>query len=87
MTECPFEEAWAAWRDGPIIWGGIPSPLLEDRTEESDFRDYIERLLQTVGDRPVILNVVDMMLGINSIDRVRYIAERLEQQARLKGWN
>ena len=87
LTECPFEEAWAAWRDGPIIWGGIPSPLLEDRTEESDFRDYIERLLQTVGDRPVILNVVDMMLGINSIDRVRYIAERLEQQARLKGWN
>ena len=29
ITECTFEEAWAAWDKGPLIWGGIPSYYLE----------------------------------------------------------
>jgi len=78
LTECTFEEAWEAWKDGPIIWGGIPSPLLEKRTSENDFREHIVRLLQTIGDRPIILGIGDMVMGNNLIDRVRYIAERVE---------
>ena len=36
LTPCTFDEVWTAWRGGPIIWGGIPSPLLEeDRTDEA----------------------------------------------------
>ena len=50
LTSCRFEEAWAAWHGGPLIWGGIPSPLLEeDRTDEETFRSAIDRLLDTVG--------------------------------------
>lgn len=81
VTECTFEEAWHAWRDGPIIWGGIPSPILEERTSESEFRDYVARVLDTVGDGSIILGVGDMVMGNNLIERVRYIADRVEEHA------
>ena len=78
LTECTFEEAWEAWQDGPMIWGGIPSPILEERTSEDDFQEYIRRLLQTIGDKPIILGVGDMVLGNNLIERVEYIAKEVE---------
>jgi hypothetical protein len=52
---------------------------LEERTPEETFRDHIDRLLETVGDGPIILGVSDMVVGPNLIDRVRYIAERVEE--------
>lgn len=79
VTECTFEEAWNAWRDGPIIWGGIPSLVLEAQTSESQFQDYVRRVLETVGDQPIILGVGDMVMGNNLIERVRYIADKVEQ--------
>lgn len=78
LTQCTFEEAWEAWKDGPIIWGGVPSSMLEERTNEREFREYILRVLQTIGDRPIILGVGDMVMGNNLIDRVRYIAKKVE---------
>ncbi|MDP6360082.1 MAG: uroporphyrinogen decarboxylase family protein [Planctomycetota bacterium] len=78
LTECTFDEAWNAWPDGPMIWGGIPSPILEERTSQGAFEDYVGRVLQTIGDGPVILGVSDMVMGNNSIERVRYIAEQVE---------
>jgi len=79
LTECTFDEAWHAWRGGPLIWGGIPSPILEERTSEEEFQAYIEHLLEVVGDQPIILGVGDMVMGHNSIERVRYIARRVEE--------
>ncbi len=79
LTECTFEEAWEAWQDGPLIWGGIPSPILEERTSEDDFQEYVQRLLQTVGNKPIILGVGDMVLGNNLIERVEHIASEVEK--------
>jgi hypothetical protein len=81
LTECTFDEAWQTWRGGPIIWGGIPSPLLEERTGEEEFRDYLEHILAMVNDQAIILCVVDMVMGHNSLERIRYIADRLEQHS------
>ena len=78
LTECTFEEAWEAWQDGPTIWGGIPSPILEVRTPEHEFQEYVDRLLQTIGNKPIILGVGDMVLGNNLIERVEYIARAVE---------
>ena len=78
LTECTFEEAWETWRNGPIIWGGIPSPILEERTQDDEFQEYVHRLLQTIGDQPIILGVGDMVLGNNLIERVEYIATEVE---------
>ena len=78
LTNCTFEEAWKAWQDGPLIWGGIPSPILEQSLSEEDFRRYIHDMLETVGDNPIIFGVVDLFMRHNSIDRVQYIAGQLE---------
>ena len=79
LTECRFEEAWAAWGSGPIIWGGIPSPLLEEATRPEEFSAYMEGLFAKI-DRPLILGVVDLFMRHNSIERVRQIAQELEKR-------
>jgi hypothetical protein len=78
LTPCRLEEAWAAWEHGPLIWGGIPSPMLEARTSEAEFEVYLEQLLALIQGRPIILNVVDLVLGISSITRIQRIAQRVE---------
>jgi hypothetical protein len=78
ITELPFAEAWETWKDGPIIWGGIPSYYLQEDVDEEVFQDYLEDLLTTIGDRPIILGVGDAVMSDNMIDRVQYIARRVE---------
>jgi len=78
LTECHFEEAWQEWEKGPMIWGGIPSPILEERTSDSEFKEYVHGLLTTIGNQAIIIGVGDMVLGNNLIERVRYIAEQVE---------
>jgi hypothetical protein len=78
ITDCTFEEAWEAWQEGPIIWGGIPSYYLEERIEDHIFYEYVDHLLEIVGSSPFILGVGDAVMSDNNIDRVRYIAERVE---------
>jgi len=78
LTSCTLDEAWNAWQDRPIVWGGIPSPILEERTSETEFKDHIDHLLENIGAHPTILGVGDMVLGNNLIERVRYIAEQVE---------
>jgi hypothetical protein len=78
LTPCTFEEIWQAWGKGPIIWGGLPSPILEERTGEREFREYVQNVLEIVGQSPIILGISDMVLVNNSIERVRYIAGQVE---------
>ncbi len=77
LTPCDFEEAWRAWERGPRIWGGIPSPILEDRFSAADFRSYMAQLLKTI-DRPIILGIVDLFMHHNSMERVAEIASWIE---------
>ena len=78
LVPYPFEEIWAAWQNGPIIWGGIPTPLLEARTPVEEMQAYVHRLLEIVGDRPIIIGVSDMVLPVNDIERVKWIAQTIE---------
>ncbi|NTV37799.1 MAG: hypothetical protein HGA82_01165 [Anaerolineales bacterium] len=77
LTPATIEEIWDAWQGGPVIWGAIPTPILEERTPEAEFRVYIERLLDLVGQGPIILGLVDLFMRHNSIERVKYIAARI----------
>lgn len=77
ITDCTFEEAWATWGKGPLIWGGIPSYYLEAQVPEEEFQKYIESLLMLVQDRPVILGIGDAVMCNNDIERVHWIAQRL----------
>ncbi|OGO28733.1 MAG: hypothetical protein A2W33_01095 [Chloroflexi bacterium RBG_16_52_11] len=79
LTECLFEEAWQAWERGPLIWGAIPSPILEESFSEADFHRYLEHLLEQI-DRPIILGIVDLCMRQNSIERVEYFARKVQNQ-------
>jgi hypothetical protein len=78
LTECLFEEAFNAWETNPLIWGGIPSYYLEERVAEDEFRKYVETLLMIVQGRPIILGIADAVMTDNMIERVEWIANRVE---------
>ena len=46
--------------------------------ERAGFEIFVEDLLTTVGRNPIIIGVGDMVLDNNLIDRVKYIADRIE---------
>ena len=81
LTSATLGEIWDAWRGGPLIWGGIPSPILEARTPEAEFEAWVDQLFRTVGADPIILGVGDMVMGNCLIERVEAIAQRVEQHA------
>jgi len=81
LTSMSFDDVWEAWRGGPLIWGGIPSPILEARTPYAEFEAWIDHLLERIGGAPIILGVGDMVMGNSAIDRVEAIARRVEQHA------
>lgn len=79
LTNCTFQDAWEAWQGKPLIWGGIPSTILEDNVSEVEFQNYVQNLLETVGKEAIIFGVVDLFMRHNSIDRVQFIADQLER--------
>lgn len=79
LTELTFQEAFEAWKGkGPLIWGGIPSSILQPDTSQEDFEKYIANMLEVVGSSPHLFGVADLVTSDNIIERVRYIAEQIE---------
>jgi len=78
LTDCSIEEALTCWETSPLIWGGIPSSYLERRVTEDEFREFIASLLTMVEGRPIILGVADAVMTDNMLERVQWIAERVE---------
>jgi len=80
LTQCTFDEMWEALHGrAPVLWGVIPSPLLEERVPEAELHTFVDHVLERVHAEPVILGVSDMVLGNNLIERVAWIARRIEQ--------
>lgn len=82
LTECTIDEIHRAWStaDGskPLIWGAIPSPILEASTSDTDFVRYLDHLFSIINGDNIILGVVDLFLRHNSIERVEAIARQVE---------
>jgi hypothetical protein len=77
MTQCDFRDAYSLWRDGPLIWGGIPSIILEATTPEAEFEAYLTHLDETIGATGrMILGIGDQATGLTLVPRLRRIAER-----------
>jgi uroporphyrinogen-III decarboxylase len=81
LSECSFEEAWEAWDGGPIIWGGIPSPILEADTGEQNFKTHVKNFLDLIGSKPIIIGIGDQVMPDSLIERVQYIAREVENHA------
>ncbi len=77
LTSLTFQEINRAWRGKPLLWGVLPTPILEEHTSESEFQAYLDDLLAAI-DQPLILGLVDLFLRHNSIERVETISCRVE---------
>lgn len=79
MVSCTLEEARTAWDNRVIIWGGVPSVILEDTYSDEAFESYMKNVFRTIapGDA-FILGVADNIMPDARLDRLERIAEMVE---------
>ena len=83
LVNCTLKEAREAWGTGMIIWGGVPSILLEDAVSDEEFDSYMEDMFATIapGDA-FILGVADNVTSEAKLSRVIRIGEMVEEYGR-----
>ncbi|MBT5875741.1 MAG: hypothetical protein HOH43_20115 [Candidatus Latescibacteria bacterium] len=83
MVETTLEEARAAWGKRIIIWGGVPSTILEDPYSDSEFEEYMADMFRAIapGDA-FIMGVADNVMPGAKLDRVRRITEMVGKYGR-----
>ncbi len=82
MVETTLAEARAAWGDRVIVWGGVPSVILEEPFSDEQFEQYMDGVFRTVAPgRAFILGIADNAMPGTKIERV----ERITQMVRQRG--
>ncbi len=81
LVQTTLAEARAAWGDRVIIWGGVPSVLLEDPFTDEQFEAYLDDLFRTIAPgRAFILGIADNAMPGSKIERIRRITEMVEER-------
>jgi len=80
MVECTLEQARQVWGDRVIIWGGIPSVILQEPYDDEYFDSYLRNVLATVapGDA-FILGVADNVMPEAKIERIARVTQMVEE--------
>ena len=81
MVDTTLAEARQAWGDRVIIWGGIPSSILEDPYTDEQFERFMDDLFQTIapGDA-FILGIADNAMPGSKIERIKRITQLVEER-------
>jgi hypothetical protein len=87
MVATMLAEARSAWSDRMIIWGGIPSNLLEPPYTDAQFEQYIDELFRTIAPgNAFILGIADNAMPDSDLQRIRRVARIVEQRGRYPVW-
>lgn len=80
MVSVTLEEARRVWGKDCIIWGGIPSVVLEETFPQDEFEQYVLDVFRTIapGDA-MILGVADNVMPRSIIERVEWISDQVEK--------
>ncbi len=80
MVETTLAQAREAWGNDVIIWGGVPSVILEDPYTDDEFEREMEGIFRAIapGDA-FILGVADNVMPGAKLERVRRITEMVEE--------
>lgn len=83
LVPCTMKAARDTWGTDMIIWGGIPSILLEDSVPEEEFESYMAELFSIIapGDA-FILGVADNVTAQGLLSRVERVRELLEEHGK-----
>ena len=79
QVSCTLEEARRVWGSDVIIWGAVPSVMLEDTYSDQAFESYMRDLFRTIapGDA-FILGVSDNIMPSARLERLERISEMVE---------
>jgi len=82
-TATTLAEARAAWGSRVIIWGGVPSAILEAPYTDAAFEACMAELFRVITPGHVfILGVADNVMPGAKVDRLRRIARMVEEYGR-----
>jgi uroporphyrinogen-III decarboxylase len=83
MVNTTLAEARAAWGDRVIIWGGVPSSILEPPYTDAQFEQYMDDLFRTIAPgKAFILGIADNAMPGSDIQRIRRIREIVEERGK-----
>jgi len=84
MVDTTMAEARAAWGDRVIIWGGVPSVILEEPYTEEQFEQYMDELFRTIAPGGAfILGIADNAMPGSKIERIERITQLVEERGNL----
>lgn len=80
MVPVTLRQAREQWGTSMILWGGVPSVILEESMPDTEFEDYMRDLFRTIapGDA-FILGIADNVMPTSLISRIRRITEMVEE--------
>lgn len=83
MVPCTLEQAKETLADDVVIFGGVPSVILEESVSDEEFEDYMDNLFKVVapGDA-FILGIADNMMPTSLLSRVKRIGEMVEERGK-----
>ena len=83
MVDTTLSEARDAWRDRVIIWGGVPSSILEDPYTDEQFERFMDDLFRAIapGDA-FILGIADNAMPGSKIERIKRITQLVQERGR-----
>ncbi|MBI4305920.1 MAG: hypothetical protein HY678_06330 [Chloroflexi bacterium] len=81
MVPCTFRMARERWGKSMIIFGGVPSVMLEQAISDQEFEAYMDDLFRAIapGDA-FILGVADNVMPTSMISRIARITEMVEER-------
>jgi hypothetical protein len=78
LVKTTFQEAWQAWKDRVVIWGGVPSIILEPDYSWQAFEEYMLQLkARTEGQPGFIMAVSDNLMPNTDFRRLLWIRDNL----------
>ena len=81
MVDTTMAEARAAWGDRVIIWGGVPSVILEEPYSEEEFERYMDDLFRAIAPgKAFILGVADNAMPGAKIERIQRITQMVQRR-------
>ena len=81
MVPCTLKQARERWGESMIIFGGVPSVMLEPGVSDEEFEDYMDDLFKTIAPGGAfILGVADNVMPTSMISRIARISELVEER-------
>jgi hypothetical protein len=83
MVDTTLAEARSAWGDRVIIWGGVPSSILEDPFTDAQFEGFMDDLFRTIAPgKAFILGIADNAMPGSKIERIERVSKIAGERGR-----